>query len=231
MFLFTMFFHLLMLPFTLIRMAFALLGISTHILLIPPKIFARHTVLCLGIAAVIILYLAIKKDPHSVDNLKPTLPTESAIPPELRAAPYAAQPNGAPPPTIQPVIKREDGNSLFAVDAYTQMTEPERAAYSKAFYTAMNTIADGQPYAWNYYNIQGTLQPTQTFRNKNGLTCRKFSEVLKVHQVEQTLNGTACDNGGRTWCKLKLNATPSCGIGSQSPSMFDDLGRAIRNLF
>lgn len=223
MFLFTILFNLILLPFTLIgvgiRLLFGVLGISTHILLIPLKIFARHTVLCIAVLGALILYFAVKSDPHSLDTLKPA----------PKAAKTVKTTNGVAP-LIEPVEKIEDGDSAFATDTYAMMSEPERAAYSQAFYSAMSTVPDGQVKQWSYYNIQGALRPISTFNNANGTVCRKFTETLKVHRVQQTISGTACDNGARTWCKLKVNATPRCGLG-HSPGAFDGLGNAIKNLF
>lgn len=216
-------FSIIFLPLTLlgvgIRMLFGLLGISTHILLIPLKIFARHTVLCLAVAAVIILYLAVKKDPHSLDTLKPAPKVERA----------AKTPKGAAP-IIQQVTKVEDGDSAFATDTYAMMNEQERAAYSRAFYSAMSTVPDGQSKEWSFYNIQGSLRPISTFRNSSDRVCRKFTETLKVHNIQQTISGKACADSGGTWCKLKVNATPQCGLG-HTPGAFDGIGNAIGNLF
>lgn len=220
MFLFTMLFSLITLPFVLIRMAFGLLGISTHILMIPLKIFARHTVLCLIIAAVLILYFAIKSDPRSVDSLKPD-PT--------RTKQAKEQPKGAPP-VIQEATKQEDGDSVFATDTYVMMTDAERMEYSKNFYNIMRTVPDGDSHTWAYFNIHGSMRPIRTFKNNAGDTCRTFTEILKVHHIQQTISGTACDNGGGSWCKLKPNATPQCGLG-YSPGAFEGLSNAVKNLF
>jgi surface antigen len=195
------------------------LGISTHVLLWPLKIFARHTVLCLVVAGVLILYLALKKDPHSLDTLKPAPKVEQTV----------KTPKGVAP-IIERVEKEEDGDSAFATDTYAMMSEPERAAYSKNFYAIMSTTPDGQARSWTFYNIQGAIRPLSTFNNNSGRVCRKFTEVLKVHRIQQTINGTACDNGGGTWCKLKVNATPQCGLGHK-PGTFDGISNAVKNLF
>lgn len=207
------------LPFTLLGSLMGLFGLSTRILLFPLKIFARHTVACLIIAALVILYLAIKKDPRSLDQLKPA-PAPGNQSQQVKGA----------PPIIEPVAKRENGDSKFATDLYASMTDPERQQYSNYFYAAMRTASDGKPYAWQYYNIHGSLTPTGTFKNNLGETCRSFTEVLKVHRIEQTLTGTACDNGGGTWCKLKPNATPQCGL-SPERGAFDGLTNSIKSLF
>lgn len=216
-------FSLIFLPFTLlgvgIRLLFGVFGISTHILLIPLKIFARHTVLCLVVLGLLILYFAVKKDPHSLDTLKPAPKVERA----------AKTPKGVAP-IIERVEKVEDGDSSFATDTYAMMNPQERAAYSHAFYSTMSTVPDGQAKDWSFYNIQGSLRPVSTFKNSSERVCRKFTETLKVHRIQQTISGTACDNGGGTWCKLKVNATPQCGLG-HTPGTFDGLGKAIGNLF
>lgn len=224
MFLFTMFFNLLMLPFTLLGMVFRLFGISTHIFtrlaILPLKIFARHTVLCLVIAAAVILYFALKKDPHAVDGLKP------------QAAPkitQAKQPKGAPP-LIQTVTKRENGDSAFATDTYAIMTDEERAYYSATFYNVMTNAADSSSNEWSNYNINGVLRPTRTFQNNSGVTCRTFTETLKVHHIEQTLSGTACIKADGTWCKLKPNATPACNLGYEHGPL-EGITNAVKRLF
>ncbi|MDX2095395.1 MAG: hypothetical protein SFW64_05610, partial [Alphaproteobacteria bacterium] len=148
MFIFHILFSLLTLPFVLLRMAFGLFGISTHLLLFPLRMFARHTVLFLVVGGVLILYFAVKSDPHSLDTLKP--------------APKAERPaknaKGAPI-VIEPITKVENGDSAFATDTYTMMTDPERAAYSRAFYAVMNTVVDGEAGNWDFHNIQGSIRP------------------------------------------------------------------------
>jgi surface antigen len=220
MFLFTMFFSLLMLPFTLLRIAFGLLGFSSHILLLPVKFFARHTILCIGVFAILILYLALKKDPHAVDELKPKPAAER----QAKNLPKGAT------PLIQPVTNVEDGDSAFATDTYALMSDQERAMYSRNFYTILSTVPDGQAKSWDFYNIQGSLRPIRTFKNNVDRVCRTFTETLKVHQYQQSISGTACDNGEHTWCKLKPNATPDCGL-SRPSGAFDGLSNAVKGLF
>ena len=221
MFIFTMFFSLLMLPFTLLRILFGLLGISTHILMMPLKFFARHTILCIVLIVVLILYLALKKDPHAVDDLKPKPAAER----QTKNLPKGAM------PVVQQVTKTEDGNSAFSTDTYAIMSDQERAMYSQNFYTIMSTVPDGEAKNWDFYNIQGSLRPVKTFNNNVGRVCRSFTETLKVHNIlQQDITGIACDNGEHTWCKLKANATPDCGL-SQPPGAFDGLTGAIKNLF
>lgn len=217
-------FHLLALPFVLIRMAFGVLGISTHILLIPLKIFARHTVLCLAVIAILILYLALKKEPAALNELKPA-------PTAARDKQAKATPKGAPP-LIEPVARKENGDSAFATDVYSTMTDLERNYYSAVFYQTMSTVKDGEPANWSYYNIHGSLRPIRTFQNNRGETCRAFTEVLKVHRVEQTISGTSCQNGGGTWCKLKPNATPACGLSRSGGGLgLGGITNAVKNLF
>ena len=220
MFLFTMFFSLLMLPFTLLRIFFGLFGIGTHILIMPLKFFARHTILCLVLVAALILYLALKRDPHAVDDLKPKPADERQV---------KNVPKGATP-LVQPVTKEEDGDSAFATDTYAIMSDQERSVYSGNFYSIMSTVPDGQAKSWDYYNIQGSLRPIHTFKNNMDRVCRTFTETLKVHNIQQSISGTACDNGEHTWCKLKPNATPDCGLSHPSGA-FDGLSGAIKSLF
>jgi hypothetical protein len=219
MFLFTALFRLILLPFTLFISLLGLLGVSSRILLLPLRIFARNTVACLVIAAAVILYFALKNDPRPLNDMK-------AAPAESRKG---NQPKGLPP-VVEPVTKYEDGDSVFSADLYPLMTEMERAQYSNIFYAVMRKIPDGREHIWSYYNIHGTLKPTATFKNKKGHTCRSFTEVLKVHTIQQTISGTACDNGGGQWCKLKPNATPACGLG-YNPGFMQGIGDSIKNLF
>lgn len=215
---------LLSIPFMLVHLVMTLVGMAIHffmhIMIIPLRFFARHTLLCIVIAIVLILYFAIKKDPHSVDSLKPTPVAEK----QAKDLPKGAI------PVIEPVMKKEDGDSIFATDTYQIMNDMERKVYSQNYYTIMSTVPDGQAQEWNYYNIQGSIRPISSFNNKLGQACRTFTEVLKVHTIQQTISGTACDNGGGTWCKLKPNATPQCGLGHEAGT-FEGLGNAIRNLF
>lgn len=217
---FSLIIHILLLPFTLLRMFFGLFGISTQILLFPLKIFARHTVLCIVLIVIAILYFSLKSDPHAIDQLKPANPQDRQAKPGAKNA----------PPVVEPVSKFEDGDSAFATDTYNTMTDIERQKYSMEFYKAMSTVKDDQETKWSYYNINGSFKLGRTFKNGNDDVCRTFSEVLKVHRVQQTLSGTACDNGGGTWCKLKPNATPQCGLSSE-PSGFDAFSNSLKKLF
>ena len=121
------------------------------------------------------------------------------------------------PDIIKGVFK--DGDSSFATDLYATMSDEERAYYSSIYFWAMTNLPDGQSHSWNNINIAGTIRPNDTFTNKMGESCRHFSEVLKVHTIQQTLSGTACQRGAGAWCKLKPNATPSCGLGGKEPGI------------
>lgn len=212
-------FRILFLPFGLLGSLLGLLGLSTRILLLPLKIFARNTLLCLVLIGVAILYFALKSNPNAVNELKP-------IPQDKQAK----APRKGEIPLIEKATKFEDGNSNFATDVYRTMTDDERAQYSRVYYAVMSNVEDGKDWKWQYYNIHGVITPTQTFKNKSGYVCRKFKETLKVHSVQQTLDGVACDNGGGSWCKLKVNATPACGLGGKR-GIFDGFGSSVKGLF
>lgn len=129
-----------------------------------------------------------------------------------------------------PVRTTEDGNSAFANDLYAQMTDEERSAYSQTFFWAMASLKDGASHQWAHTDIAGTLTPTNSYKNKVGATCRNFNETLKVHSVQQQLQGIACQKNDGSWCKLKANATPVCGIG-HNPGMLENFGTSLKNMF
>lgn len=215
-------FRLLLLPFTLLGMALGLFGISTRVLLFPLKIIARNTKLVLMLIVIAIVYFTIQHNRNKINEIKARG--------EQAQQAQSIKPAGVPL-VVEKATKFEDGNSSFSTDLYRTMTEDERAQYSTVYYAVMSHVEDGKTWTWNYYNINGTLTPTETFRNPSGNVCRKFKEVLKVHTVQQTLDGTACDNGGGSWCKLKVNATPACGLGGRGGGMFDGLGSMVKGLF
>lgn len=183
-----------------------LLGISTAMLWMPfrfvLKMFARHTVAFLVGLVLLILFFYLRGSNEKLPALTPT------------AAPRKAAGKNAP--LIEPVRKTEDGDSNFATDLYASMTDQERVDYSKNYYWAMSSLADGQVHNWSAYNIAGSLRANTSFRNNSGDRCRTFNEVLKVHSIQQTISGTACEQGGGRWCKLKPNATPMCGLSGNS---------------
>lgn len=129
-----------------------------------------------------------------------------------------------------PVSRIEDGDSAFANDIYKQMTDQERTYYSQIYFWAMSNLPDGQGHSWSQLDIAGTITPSQSFTNKTGERCRRFSEVLKVHAVQQNITGLACAKRDGTWCKLKANATPACGLG-RNPGMLDGLSDSLKNIF
>ena len=210
-------FTLLFLPLKLIRIPFAMgagsLGIVFHLI-------TRHLFLVILLFFSFFIYLQFR-------DTKPSLPQLVPAPP-ANPAPQTGQ--GIP--IVQPVRKRENGDSNFATDLYATMTDPERASYSQQFYTAMNNTADGTVYSWANYNIAGAIRPLDTVTNNEGVRCRHFTETLKVHTVQQNISGAACDEGTGAWCKLKPNATLGCGLGGKGPGIFNNLSiGSIKNLF
>jgi len=149
--------------------------------------------------------------------------------PNVIATPDARQANpaAAVPGQIDTVRKRENGDSAFATDLYASMSDPERAYYSMMFYSVMTNVADNTPYVWQNVNTAGSITPLRTFVTSEDITCRDFKETLKVHMIEQSLTGIACPQADGSWCKLKPNATPSCGLGGKHGGILD----AIKGLF
>ena len=134
---------------------------------------------------------------------------------------------------IQPIKRVEDGNSAFSSDLLPSMNEEELKYYSDMFYMVMDTQPSGNPYRWSYFNIHGSLTPGDTFSNKLGDQCRRFTELLKVHETQQSMEGIACEDHGGAWCKLGKNWTPACGLGRKQGigSWWSDTKRSIGNLF
>jgi surface antigen len=150
--------------------------------------------------------------------------------PAPSAPPSGKGVNGQPLILVNPVRTEEDGNSVFATDLIAKMSEEERIRYSQHFYWALNQGNAGQKYTWNHHNIAGEITIEKVFKNKTGAACKHFSEVLKVHEIRQTLLGLACARGDGSWCKLRRNATPACGLGKER-GMFDGLTRSLNNIF
>jgi len=134
---------------------------------------------------------------------------------------------------IDPVLKRQDGNSIFSEDLLPKMTAQELRQYSTHYYYALRTMPDGETYTWDFYNIKGKLTLTGTFTNNLGDTCRRFEEVLKVHEVEQAITGMGCKKRGGGWCKLRPTSTPACDLGRKGGigAWWMDTKRSITDLF
>lgn len=185
---------------------------------LPLSIVSKAPFLVLGIIGLFLLYVA--AGDHERDTRQ-----QKANP----ARTITVQ-GGKKVQVASPVARVEDGDSAFANDLYVQMTDEEKALYSQTFYFVMNTVADGQSHRWNGVDIHGTLLPDHTFTNKMGERCRMFSEVLKVHAVQQQLTGMACQGGNGTWCKLQANATPGCHLG-HNPTFMDSVSSSLKRLF
>ncbi len=145
-----------------------------------------------------------------------------------KAAPVGA--DGKPIIYIDPVKVEEDGNSTFATDMIKKMREDERVVYSQHFYWGLNHGAAGQKYTWNQHNIAGEITIKEVFKNKRGAECKRFYEVLKVHEIRQTQVGLACARGDGSWCKLRRDATPACGLGRE-PGFLDGISSKINRWF
>ena len=219
---------LLFLPIRIaINLFTMLLGLVTSVGFMLLKFIANNLMLALVIALAlgVLGYCELRREEKAPAQLPKSTAPSVTVAPQLRGATKTA-----PAIRIDPVLQVEDGNSAFASDLYKAMTQAERAYYSQLFFWVMNSIVDGKSYVWNQGNINGTFTPTATFQNKLGSTCRKFKETLKVHTVQQTLDGTACYQGNNSWCKLKVNATPACGLGGKA-STFEGIERSLKNLF
>lgn len=147
--------------------------------------------------------------------------TQSNSPPQQAPS---RNPDGSPKPLspINAVRKQEDGNSRFATDLIKKMQDHEKNAYSQHFYWAMNKADPGQTHQWKEHNIEGDITVTEAFTNKSGTICKRFSENLKVHEIRQQIDGIACAKTGGSWCKLRKDATPACGLGKR-PSFWGDI--------
>lgn len=178
-----------------------------------------------------------------------TTPAEADGKPATTGAASATAPAAATPPLpplpmtkdgkipknlkVDIIKKVENGNSVFSSDPLDSMSKQELMNYSQVFYWAMDNLADGASHEWAFYNTNGTITPLSSFDNNHGRSCRRFKEVLKVHEVQQNISGVACpqDEGG--WCKLRNNSTPACGLGRKGGigSWWQDTKYGVMNLF
>ena len=230
---------MLSLIFLPVRMALnltrILIRLATRLLWLPIYLISHHLFLTFMAVLALIVFAQL----HSCNEKRKDarLPTPRSAPATLTVDPQLQGVPGAPSTgnqvqleRIDPVLKVEDGDSAFASDLYAAMTEAERKYYSAFFFWAMNTLADGTAYPWTRGNIGGSIQPASSFQNNYGDRCRTFRETLKVHTVKQNLTGTACRKGDGSWCKLKANATPMCGLG-YNPGFWGGIVDSVKNLF
>lgn len=199
-------------------MLFSLIGslirFATSLALLPFKMLSRNfigTIILFGL-----VYILWPKG----DGTQPT-PT-TATP--------ARTTNGQPAPRIDAINDYQDGNSRFSDDLLSQMTAPELRHYSSVFFWVMGYQDAGQPYGWSFYNIHGSITPYARFKNSFGHECRKFTEVLKVHTIQQKFSGLACENPNGGWCRLRHDSTPLCGIGEKK-QLFQGFGDKMKSLF
>jgi len=215
---------LLFLPLRLIAIPFRLIGLPIAVLMLPihiiTRLLFRHTFAVILLVLALLVFMHFKSNPGALPQLAPA------------PAPTLAQqqaPKGAL--AVEQVRRYEDGDSNFATDLYATMSDYERAEYSRNFYWAMANLPDKQVHGWVSGNIAGSIRANDTFANKLGVRCRHFNEVLKVHAIQQTISGTACDQFDGSWCKLKPNATAGCGLGGHSRGLLDSIGSAFQGLF
>lgn len=134
---------------------------------------------------------------------------------------------------VQQAIRFEDGNSVFSEDLLPKMNHDEIAHYSRVFFWVLENLPNKKTHNWNFFNIHGSITPTSRFKNNFGHVCRHFSEILKVHDVQQEISGIACQKPGGGWCKLRSNSTPACNIHRKPGlgSWIDDVQRGISDIF
>lgn len=206
------------------RIIFNLFRLITRLLFsifwLPFYIITRNLYVLLLVGAALVIYLYMSSDDQA------TRAPTNVNPPRL-----VRNTNGDKVQVASPVTRIENGDSAFANDLYAQMTPEEKAYYSQFFYWAMNTLPDGQTHSWSNIDIGGAIEPTQSFTNKSGEQCRRFSETLKVHTVQQQITGIACrESDGVHWCKLGPTATPACGLG-HTPGMLEGITGSFKKLF
>lgn len=204
-----------------------LIRLGFNLLWWPFMLLGRNLFVVVVLVIGVLLY-AMLHDSQS-NKPVPTIPSETVTsdaggPPK---PPPLIRDQNMPLPKIDAVRFRQDGNSVFARDLMAAMTPEERSYYSQIFYWTMNKGAPGKPVEWSNMNTYGTLTPDVVFINGRGHGCRKFTEVLKVHEVEQTLHGTACQKPGGAWCKLPPNATPACDLGGYRPSLWESIKGSV----
>lgn len=185
-----------------------LVSLAIRLLWLPILLVKRYFFL------VILLVIAIAIYAQFDEAEQPAQLTPAAAVPEQPRTPDPRDAK-APAVLIESVSKREDGDSAFSTDLYRLMDDQQRAYYSQFFFWAMSNLRDGQSHAWANGNTNGNFTPARTFQNASGVTCRAFQETLKVRHIEQTLTGLACARPNGSWCKLKANATPACGLGGK----------------
>jgi surface antigen len=200
-----------------LRIAFGVFSLFLTILTVPLRILMRNLWLMVILVVVAFLYYEYQK------SAPPTQVTPAK-------AERSERRGKNEPPVVEAVRKHEDGNSAFATDLYALMTEQERSYYSQFFFWAMSNAPSGKPQSWQNYNIAGEITATDSFVNKSGDACRHFNETLKVHDTQQTLSGIACQSDSGKWCKLKMNATPACGLGRKHNFWGDAMGD-LKNMF
>jgi len=200
-----------------------LFGLATrigfNILWLPIFLVTRNLFLTLILLAVFVLYLYFNSDDMATKQTRNT-----------NQASFVTDEKGNKIQVATPVRTTENGDSAFANDLYRQMTKPEQTYYSQLYYWVMGNLPDGQTHSWSNVDIAGQITPSGTFKNGNGHVCRRFTEVLKVHAVQQKITGIACQDTGGGWCKLRANSTPSCGLGHQ-PGFMDSVSGAFGKLF
>lgn len=198
------------------RLIRSIIRLFSSLLFLPLRMLSRNFV---GSAILFaLIYLALP----SSQNKQPMMPSENPV--------VQKDAKGRRLPTVQAVKKIQDGNSKFSADLLSQMTPVELKHYSDVFYWVMSYKKEGQPYKWYFYNVYGTMTPFSRFLNNHGHVCRKYKEVLKVHDIKQTLDGLACERPEGGWCRLRFDSTPLCDIGESTPA-FQGIGNTLKNLF
>lgn len=193
-------------------------GMGFRLLWLPVFLVTRNLFLLIIVAVLVLAYVYFSDQPPA--------PARDANPTTM-----TRDPQGREVQVATPVRRVEDGNSAFSNDLYAQMTDQEKSYYSQIFFWAMGNLAPAQTHSWSQVDISGAIRVDESFKNNTGTDCKRFSETLKVHAVQQQLNGIACrEADGQRWCKLTANATPACGLG-HTPGLLDGISGAIGKIF
>lgn len=195
----------------LFRIIRNLIRMALRLLWLPIMLLSRNVFLMLLLGTIAFVYYKYEKAAPPAQ----LAPAGAAMAPATTPEAQASNKRAPKPIVIDPVTKREQGDSAFATDLYALMDDDQRNYYSHYYYWAMSHVPDGKTQHWTNGNTHGSFTPTRTFTNNAGGTCRQFREMLKVRHIEQQLTGIACLKSDQTWCKLRPNATPACGLGGK----------------
>lgn len=108
------------------------------------------------------------------------------------------------------------------------LSDAQKAYYEKIFSYALENLANGAAYSWQYENASGSIRLGTNLVSKSKSLCRHYAENYNINGVQGSTKGYGCRRADGddppTWCKLPEGSVLTCALEKRDAG-FDGMVR------